>query len=147
MFFRKSQIDKILSCKKCSGRIDEPYLLPCGITICKSCFLSTKIFKKNKKNFEFNCFNCYNDHECTPCGLQINENLANLILEEPEHIWRGKKANSFTTNLQEIKTKMKVLNNGIYKSIQKIEDHCSDISLEIESSAQNAHNLINMQLF
>jgi hypothetical protein len=43
-----NEVDEILLCKYCEGRLDIPKCLPCGKAICSLCETTIQILEKNK---------------------------------------------------------------------------------------------------
>ncbi len=74
MFFDPDQINNLLNCKKCNGRLDEPKLLPCGNSICSYCAASIKLNGK-----QYDCLVCKNKHEMPKNGLHIINALNDLL--------------------------------------------------------------------
>ena len=74
-----NEVDKILLCKYCEGRLDIPQCLPCGKAICSLCETTIQILEKNK----FDCLICKKKHEMPQDGLPIMKPLLNLLSIKP----------------------------------------------------------------
>jgi len=75
MFFDSNEVNNLLNCKKCDGRLDEPKILPCGNNICSHCISSIQVNKYN----EFECLVCKDKHEMPKNGLPFNTVLKDLL--------------------------------------------------------------------
>ena len=48
MFSDSNEVNNLLNCKKCDGRLDEPMLLSCGNNICSHCISNIQANKDNE---------------------------------------------------------------------------------------------------
>ncbi len=66
MFFDTNQVNNILLCLHCQGRLEEPKITPCGETICSFCENTIQV-----NNNVFDCLICEKKHEMPKNGLPI----------------------------------------------------------------------------
>jgi hypothetical protein len=59
MYFENNQVNNILICDQCEGRLDIPKILPCGKTICSFCAPLNLLSTIDNK---FDCLVCKNKH-------------------------------------------------------------------------------------
>ena len=59
MFYETNEINDILLCQQCQGRLEGPKLLPCGETICSFCVSTIQINSNNFKNNLITVFQIY----------------------------------------------------------------------------------------
>ena len=103
MYFASNQVNNLLNCKKCEGRLDEPRILPCGNSICSHCVSSIQL----KENKEFQCLICNELHGMPQKGLLINKCLVELLSFESINVSRGKAFDSLQQILIDILKKQK----------------------------------------
>ena len=48
MFFASNQVNNILKCDKCEGRLEDPRILECGNSVCSYCLALIQITNKRK---------------------------------------------------------------------------------------------------
>ncbi len=58
MYFDENELNTMLLCKKCNGRLNEPRILPCGEIIYSHCFSTIQV-EDNK----FSCLICSKRHQ------------------------------------------------------------------------------------
>jgi hypothetical protein len=75
MFFDSDQINNVLNCKKCTGRFEEPKILPCGNSIYSHCVSSIQ----TKENKEFQCLVCDELHDMPQKGLSLNKIVLEML--------------------------------------------------------------------
>ena len=90
MFHDSSKVNDILNCKKCTARLDEPRILPCGNSICSHCVSSIQL----KENKEFQCLVCCELHEMHKNGLPLNKTVLEILSLETIQVSRGKTFNA-----------------------------------------------------
>ncbi len=59
MFFETDQVNDILTCEQCKGRLDLPKILPCGKTVCSFCAPLNLL--SNTVDNKFDCLVCKNN--------------------------------------------------------------------------------------
>lgn len=127
MFFEENKINEILNCKKCSRRVDEPRVLPCGSTICSTCFSKLQIYNKR-----FECIVCSQDHLMPDEGLPLSEALFNLLAIEPTEIYRSKSVELLKETLSEIRNQIETIQFGITNGLDKIKEYCLDLRTDVQ---------------
>jgi hypothetical protein len=83
MFFEKDLLDSKLKCPKCMTTFQEPLLLPCGESICRSCL--NALIDCN----ELKCPFCASTHEQPEEGFPIQKLLLEILKIKPIRIYRG----------------------------------------------------------
>lgn len=81
MFYNEHQINSLLRCQNCSQKLDIPFTLPCGVTICSKCVLETK--KKLNHDKFYNCFVCSSVHQMPNEGFNTCVLLGQLLSIKP----------------------------------------------------------------
>ena len=102
MFYEEEQIRNVLNCDKCSKRLDEPKVLPCGATVCSSCIAALKI-----ANFKFDCTMCNKVHIYPADGFPTSKTIQYLLNFKPNEIPRTESVKTLQTTLNEIQHKEK----------------------------------------
>ena len=51
MYFDENELNTMLLCKKCNGRLNEPRILPCGESICSYCVSTIHKYKITNSTF------------------------------------------------------------------------------------------------
>ena len=138
MFFEEEKIIAALNCKNCHLRLDVPRLLPCGRTICSSCYLTIQVVNKR-----FECITCSNNHLMPDDGLPLNESLLLLLSVKPSEIYRSKSVEILKQSLNDIYSKMKSIEMGVNNGIDKIKEHCVEIRREVQLATEETIQLIN----
>ncbi len=60
-------------CPFCKNELDDPRLLPCGITLCSDCI------NKNTKNKKLSCFDCKEKHEVPKNGFEVPKTNSQVL--------------------------------------------------------------------
>jgi hypothetical protein len=140
MYFETNQVNDILICDQCEGRLDIPKILPCGKTICSFCaplnLLSTIDYK-------FDCLVCKNKHEVPKDGLLINEALLKMLSIKPTRISRGYFFDSLQKSLDEIQNKRGLIKLGIENSTDLGKEHCIDLRNSVQLAAEEVILQVN----
>lgn len=143
MFYEESRINRILNCELCNRKYDEPRSLPCGNTICNICIcaIEDKLLLTNKSCFK--CVLCA-DHHCVPqSGFPINKPIKKLMSEKPNEIYRGRDAEIFKANLNDVQMQISELETTILKGIDKIKEHCHQLRIQVQQAASEKFEEIN----
>jgi hypothetical protein len=140
MFFESNQINDILICDQCKGRLDLPKILPCGKTICSFCAPLNLLSTIDNK---FDCLVCKNKHEVPRDGLPNNEALLKMLSIKPTRISRGKLFDSLEKSLDDIRKKNSFIKHGIDNSNDLIKEYCMDLRSEVQLKTEQAIEQIN----
>jgi len=139
MFFESNEVDNLLNCKKCDGRLDEPMLLSCGSSICSHCVSSIQVNKYN----EFECLVCKDKHEMPKNGLPLNAALKDLLSYKPTKVSRGKLYDSLQRSLDDIRNKHNFMKFGIENSNDLIKEHFMDLRSDVQLTAEEVILQVN----
>jgi len=134
MFFDSSQVNNLLNCKKCEGRLDEPRLLPCGNNICSFCVSSIQL----KENKEFQCIVCDELHEMPKTGLHINKVLIELLSVESIKVSRGNAFESLQETLSQIENNKIDLKYCLNNSDDCIKEHFIELRDKVQLVTEEA---------
>jgi hypothetical protein len=140
MFFETNQVNDILICEQCKGRLDLPKILPCGKTICSFCAPLNLLSTIDNK---FDCLVCKNKHEVPRDGLPNNEALLKMLSIKPTRISRGKLFDSLQNSLDDIRKKNSFIEHGINNSNDLIKEYCMDLRSEVQLKTEQAIEQIN----
>jgi hypothetical protein len=141
MFFESNQINDILLCEQCKGRLDLPKILPCGKTVCSFCAPLNLL--SNTVDNKFDCLVCKNKHEVPKYGFPNNEALLKLLSIKPIRISRGKLFDSLQKSLDDIRKKNSFIKHGIDNSNDLINEYCMDLRSEVQLKTEQAIEQIN----
>jgi hypothetical protein len=100
MFFETDQVNDILICEQCKGRLDLPKILPCGKTICSFCAPLNLL--SNTADNKFDCLVCKNKHEVPRDGLPSNDIALKILSVKLMRVSRGTTFDSLKKLLDEI---------------------------------------------
>jgi len=139
MFFDSNEVNNLLNCKKCDGRLDEPMLLSCGSSICSHCVSSIQVNKYN----EFECLVCKDKHEMPKNGLPFNAALKDLLSYKPIKESRGKLYDLFQKSLDDIQNKHNFMKFGIENSNDLIKEHFMDLRSDVQLTAEEVILQVN----
>ena len=140
MYFETNQVNDILICDQCEGRLDIPKILPCGKTICSFCAPLNLLSTIDNK---FDCLVCKNKHEVPRDGLPNNEALLKMLSFKPTRISRGKLFDSLEKSLEDIRKKNSFIKHGIDNSNDLINEYCMDLRSEVQLKTEQAIEQIN----
>jgi len=76
-------------------------------------------------------------------GLPINRPIQKLLSEKPNEIYRGREAEIFKSNLNEVQTQISELENCILKGIDKIKEHCNNLRKQVQQAANDKFEEMN----
>jgi hypothetical protein len=137
MFFDTNQVNDILLCLHCQGRLEEPKFIPCGETICSFCEKSIQV-----NDNLFDCFICKQKHEMPKNGLPDNKIVSKMLSVELKKVSRGIAFDSLMKLLDEIQKKSNIISLSINKSSDLVKEHC----LELRSNVQQAAEEVILQV-
>ena len=140
MYFETNQVNDILLCDQCEGKLDIPKILPCGKTICSFCAPLNLLSTIDNK---FDCLVCKNKHEVPRDGLPNNEALLKMLSIKPTRISRGKLFDSLQNSLDDIRKKNSFIEHGINNSNDLIKEYCMDLRSEVQLKTEQAIEQIN----
>lgn len=143
MFYEESKISKVLNCELCNRKYDEPRLLPCGSTVCNICVCNIEDNLLISSSTCFKCIFC-SEHHCVPQGgFPINKQIKKLMNEKPNEIYRGRDAEIFKANLNEVQIQISELEQNILKGIDKIKDHCHQLRVQVQQATNEKFEELN----
>jgi hypothetical protein len=131
MFFDTNQVNNILLCLHCQGRLEEPKITPCGETICSFCEKSIQV-----NNYVFDCFICKKIHEMPKNGLSDNKIVLKMLSVEPKKVSRGIAFDSLMKLLDEIQKKRNIISLSINKSSDLVKEHCLELRSNVQQTAE-----------
>jgi len=139
MYFASNQVNNLLNCKKCEGRLDEPRILPCGNSICSHCVSSIQL----KENKEFQCLICNELHEMPQKGLLISKVLVELLSFESINVSRGKAFDSLQQIMIDIQKKQYLFKYRLYNSTDYLKELFIDLRNEVQLATEQFHEKID----
>jgi hypothetical protein len=104
MFYRKEDVNDVITCPVCREIYNDPRNLPCGEAACNNCILKL-IELSNGEDFE--CSICSNKHD-KPVGNReffLVIPLVKLIKARAEHVYRNQNVDDLKAKLAEINSK------------------------------------------
>ena len=139
MFYKRLEIDSLLSCPKCLKRYDLPISLPCGYCICESCleqatYTQTIFFNNDnqqKSNWCIDCPLCKEQHQVPEQNFPIQKSLVELLALNPSKEMHDIVFNEFKALLSEYTSKLDELKSRFEDSIEKINAHSKKMKNEI----------------
>ena len=138
MYFDENELNTMLLCKKCNGRLNEPRILPCGESVCSYC-VSTIQVQENK----FNCLICSKKHTMPDEDLPISKLLSTILSLKPIELSRGTEFELLTKSKQEIQKKLAILKSLINNSDDFIKEYCIDLKNDVQLKTEQLIEQIN----
>jgi hypothetical protein len=138
MFYETNEINDILLCQQCQGRLEGPKILPCGETICSFCVSSIQ----TNLNV-FNCLVCKQQHEMPKNELPDNIIALKLLSAKQTKIFRGEAYNILEKSLVEILKNYRLIKNNIENSNDIVKEHCIDLRSDVQLKTENVIQQIN----
>jgi hypothetical protein len=133
MFFEADQVLAALNCKSCEEKLNEPILLPCGVTICSFCEKYIAVL-----NGKFKCL-CNKEHTMPEDGLPFNQSLKQLLTIQPTEVYRSKAVESLKSELNEIPLKIEKISYCLKTNRAKqINEHCVYLKKEVSIASDEA---------
>ena len=140
MFFEVNKIDDVISCRKCSEKLDEPRILPCGDAVCSRCVLAIHV-----SNTQFACILCEKKHIMPHEGLPISKNLLELIELKPTEVYRSRCVEELKESLNEIQKKTNLIVSCITNGVDKIKEECIELRNQVQLATEQVIQQINEQ--
>jgi hypothetical protein len=138
MYFEANQVNNILICQQCQGKLEGPKILPCGETICSFCVSSIQ----TNLNI-FNCLVCKQQHEMPKNGLPDNKVALKMLSVKPIKVFRGEAVDLLEKKLDDILKKHKLIKYSIENSTDLVKEHCidlrSDVQLKTHMNAKSSY--------
>ena len=141
MYFETNQVNDILSCQQCEGRLDIPKMLPCGKTICSFCAPLNLLSISNDNKFD--CLVCKQKHDVPKDGLPINEALLKMLSVKLIRVSRGKAFDVLEQSLNDIQKKYGYIKRGIENSNDFVKEYCMDLRNDVQLKTEEAIQQIN----
>ena len=133
MYYKLDEINEILLCQQCQGKLEGPKLLPCGETICSFCVSSIN-------SNVFDCLVCKQQHEMPKNGLLDNKIALKILSMKPTKISRGVAFDLLEKSLDDIIEKHRLIKHSIENINDLIKKNCinlrSDVQLKTEEAIQ-----------
>ena len=139
MYFNKNEVNNILTCKYCEGRLEEPKLLPCGKSICSLCVSTIKL----NQSSEYDCSACNQKHEMSKNGLPVNEVVVEMLSLQAIQIVKSQDYESLQEILIDIQKKRNLLNICLNNSQDCIIEHCNDLRDQVQLAKESIIMKIN----
>jgi len=128
MYFETNQVNDILICDQCEGKLDIAKILPCGKTFCSFCAPLNLLSTIDNK---FDCLVCKNKHEVPKDGLPDNLVALKMLSIKPTRISRGKFFDSLQRSLDEVQKKYYFIKNCIENRNDLVNDHCMNLRSDV----------------
>jgi hypothetical protein len=138
MYFEANQVNNILICQQCQGKLEGPKILPCGETICSFCVSSIQ----TNLNI-FNCLVCKQQHEMPKNGLPDNKVALKMLSVKPIKVFRGEAVDLLEKKLDDILKKHKLIKYSIENSTDLVKEHCIDLRSDVQLKTEEAIQQIN----
>jgi len=138
MFFDPHQVNNLLNCKMCDGRLNDPKLLPCGSNICSYCAASIKLNGK-----QYDCLVCSGQHKMPKKGLPQNNLAAEMLSFKPIKVSRGKLFDSLQKSLNDIQKKHAFIKLGIEHSTDRVKENCMELRSDVQLKAEEVILQVN----
>ncbi len=139
MFFESNQVNDLLKCNKCEGRLDEPRILECGSSICSYCFTSIQINNKRK----FQCLICDELHEMPEAGLPINKLAKHMLAVKVVQVSRGQEFVLLQESLTEIQKKNVILKYNLSNPGDYLREHFIELRNDVQLSCEQQCAMLN----
>jgi hypothetical protein len=141
MFYKKEDVNEVMTCGICAQIYIDPRILPCGEFACNECIQSAL----NTVN-EFKCKHCNEKH--TPNGkdgFPVNQRLLKLLKAPAAAVSRHPRIEELKKKLDEVKEKCNSYKLDLGNGVDKINEHCiqlrNQVDLQTEVAIQKAHEL------
>jgi hypothetical protein len=129
-------------CKVSFDSYDQPKFLPCHETICSPCVVK---IEKEAVNKMFKCSICLEEHFVPKNGFPIDKTKYALITAEPIEVSRGENYERLQDNLDQVKSKAKLLWSECENGVEIIKEHYNEqirlIQLSTESKIEQMNKL------
>jgi hypothetical protein len=132
MFYQESEINEYLTCKKCKNKFNDPRLIDCGGSLCKTCIDLLIIDDENR----FKCPVCEDLHEIPSNGFLKNEKISKFCDLKAKEVYRSPVVDSFRDQLDELKRSSDEFSNMIDFSDTKKKEHCKDLQAKVRLSKE-----------
>ena len=128
MFYGETEIGELVICPYCKNKYNDPRLIECGSSFCMPCIESLTKIDTNG----FQCPVCNEFHEQPKKGFLKNTTLSKLCEKKPKKVSRSPIANSFETELDELKLKMNKLAHENDLGEDKIKQYYDNLKDEVQ---------------
>jgi hypothetical protein len=139
MYFNKNEVNNILTCKYCEGRLEESKLLPCGKSICSLCVPTIKL----NQSSEYDCSACNQKHEMSKNGLPVNEVVVEMLSLQAIPVVKSQDYESLQEILIDIQKKRNLLNICLNNSQDCIIEHCNELRDQVQLAKESIIMKIN----
>ena len=135
MFYEESLIRSLLICNVCDCTLEDPRVLPCGISICQKCVE----FSTNSENTHVNCKHCGKKH-AIPCdGFVTNQLLATIAEIKPAEVSRNKLVADLKSKINTLNSKLESVRLHVDFGEAKIREKCDKVRNDMQIAIEQAH--------
>ena len=135
MFYQAENINSALICFVCENKLDDPRLLPCGMSVCNKCV----DFLSDTKKRIVKCQHCGKTHEIPQEGFPIILALKNLLEIEAKEVSHSKQMDEFKSLFDSLKLKIKNVESILKTGDAQIRDHCDKVRTSTQLAIEEAH--------
>jgi hypothetical protein len=131
MFYKKEDVNDVITCEICSQTYKDPRLLPCGDSACYECIVD--LIQKNKDK-QFECVFCKEIHHSSE--FYPNKTALKFVEKKAEEVYRFKCYEELKDKLSEMKRNCESFENNLDNGVSQIQEHCSKIKNEVYLRAE-----------
>jgi hypothetical protein len=135
MFYEASELDKLLDCKICERKLDDPRILPCGRSFCNKCIFTIADTEKTR----IKCLECAKIHEIPEQGFPCNFEVNSILKLKSNEVYRSKLVNEFKNIVNSVRFKNEKIYVNLIIGESLIRDQCDKVRNEAQMEIEEAH--------
>ena len=139
MFYDEASINKLIVCKVCDEKLQDPRVLPCGKSICFKC---VDILSDTSKT-HVKCQHCGKMHDIPHNGFLPNDEIAELARLKANDVKRGKKIEELKKINNSIKAKVAKLETDQRIGDVKIREQYDNVLNNVQQAIEEAHSKLD----
>jgi len=139
MFYSSNQVNNLLNCKYCDGRLDKPRSLQCGYSICSHCVSYIQI----NKDKEFVCIVCNDKHEMPKTGLPLNKTVLEMLSVKSFDVPCGSAFEQLQETLKQVEKNKFELKNYINNGNDCVKEYCVELKSKVQLTTEQVIDQIN----
>ena len=139
MFYDREEIVAVLKCPECRHMFTEPWVLPCGQTMCRPCVEK----ELDRAANGLTCKLCAEFHSMPQEGFPPNKRLALLLDKQPREVYRNKEVETLKTLLASITVASDTLADTMRTPSDKVRERCDSLRNELQASTHSAVEQLN----
>jgi hypothetical protein len=135
MLDQQREVNDAFTCFICSGKFNDPRILPCGASACHKCIQKKSLLSTNMPGEGFECPYCYANHQSANerHGFPSNLVLLKLLEAKVDDVYRSRHLDELRLTLTEIRVRFEEFSNNLNNGEEQTKGYCDKLRGQVDS--------------